>query len=263
MNFNGKCAIYIGPCTDIGKILLLPTIKEWIMIEELPLLDSVSNTDKRFDKFYLKVKKAFSLIDFTTIHKENNLVWSFHNTKTNTTVWYYHSTDFPKIPEETLLSIKFQCTSVDTIVHSGCFENKYILKLCTNIKFYITSGDSGDSCNDADHLQYELEYGSKCPFDCTECKKFDRGIEMFYLPDFELSNLLFWNTLWNRDVSEYKEAFWSLVERLKTVGLIKINGNKLKEFFETVVLKEHREHQRIIKEFQTLFTGTSVDNNNF
>jgi hypothetical protein len=205
MSFNGKCAIYIGVCTDVGKILLLPSIKEWIMIEELPSLQSVSNSDKRFDCFFLKLKKAFALIGFKTSCKEHHPVWSFHNTTSGTTVWYYHSTDFPKISEKTLPSIKFLCTAVDTIVHSGCFENKYILN--------VTSGDSGDSCNDADDLQYELEYGSKCPFDCKECKQFDRGIEMYHLPDFEVSNLLFWNVLWNRDVEEYKDKFLSAVER--------------------------------------------------
>ena len=259
MNEEMLSAIYIGPCADVGKILLLPQIKEWIMIEELPKLDNVGNKDKRFDCFFLKLKKVFEMIGFRTSSKESTFVWRFDNEKTNVTVFYFHSITFPNIPEDALVSIKYYCTTVDTVINSGAPIDKTILKLCPNVKYYVTSGDGGDGCVDVNQIQYVLENECKCPFDCKECKKFGMNIKMYYLNDFVCSNLLFWNVLWNRDINEYKDKLYELVKDIK---LVEIN-TKLREFFNSIVLKNHSERMKQLMDDQFRFSQIEVDNVNF
>ena len=255
-------AIYIGPGVDVGKILLLPQIKEWIMIEELPSLAHAGNSDKRFDSFFLKLKKVFGLIGFICCSEENHLIWFFHNKTSETSVWYYHSTEFPNVPEATLPNLKYFCSSVDTVVHSGALENKYILKLCPNLKYYITSGDQADACADTDELQYALEFECKCPFGCKECQKLGMGIKMYYLPDFECSNLLFWNVLWNRDTSEYQDELFAIIEQTKQAGLTEITTS-LKEFYCNVVTPKRAGNMKLLFEFQAKFKEIAVDNTSF
>lgn len=252
-------AIYIGPGVDVSKVLLLPQIKEWIMIEQLPKLDDVGNSDKRFDCFFLKLKKAFNMIGFTTSSKESTFVWRFDNEKTNVTVYYFHSICFPNIPEDALVTIKYYCKTVDTVVNSGAPTHKYILKLCPDIKYYVTVGDGSDACDDVNTFQHALENECKCPFDCVECKKFGMNIKMYHLPDFACSNLLFWNVLWNRDINEYKDK---LYEYMKGIKLVEINTN-LKEFFRSTVIPYHGEMMKQILSDQAKFKQLQVDNTNF
>jgi len=254
-----KCAIYIGPGVDVGKIAIFTEIKEWILIEELPSLQNVCNDDKRYDCFFLKLKKAFSLIGFKTTATESIPLWTFNNPITKQTVWYYHSTEFPILSDAIKPNLKYFFPAVDTIVHSGCPEHKDILRFCTNVKYYITSGDHCDGCNDHEQLQYELHYGTRCPFDCQHCRSLGPGIEMFYLPDIELSNLLFWNILWNRPQQEYKDEMNVLIEEIKHKGLTKIEN--LKTFYETTVCR--RDTMRLITDSQKKFQQLQVNNDDF
>jgi len=201
-----NCAVYIDACTDVGKVALLPTIKDWIMIEELPLTYNWDNSSGQCNNFFQKLKGAFSaLIQFSTNSVDTDPVWVFSKDATQQTVYYYHSLHFDS-SVEIPACLQDRLLTVNTIVHSGAFEDIRLLSLCPRTKFYVTNGDGCDCCRGQDCDNWIQK--------TLNCKAQQGQVQLFYLPDNDCAELLFWNVLYNKPVEQYQLKFQLFISEL-------------------------------------------------
>ena len=136
----GQTACIYGAYVDVSKILLLPHIKLWIMIETAGPKGSCQHS--HFKNYFSKLQRAMKLIDFETTSQEHDSYWLFESQCKGTKVYCFHSVDL----EEDQLCVVLKCylEDVDTLVNGSLAIPCMLALLCPNIKYYITNGNYAD-----------------------------------------------------------------------------------------------------------------------
>ena len=185
LNNMYKKAVFVGADVDVGKLVILKQIPQWVMMSKFPSIDHLEVLpDNRFQYFFGKLKKAMKLIaNLETISQESDPFWVFSNETQK--VYYFHSVRFPDhFPYKCVNELRSQLLDVDTVVHSGGQEDQYLLRLCPKIKYYITSGDYGDTNGDSSMIQEAFFQKELRP-------------RIWFVNDTEYTQLLFFYVLFN------------------------------------------------------------------
>jgi hypothetical protein len=151
-------AIYIGACLDIEPIILYKNIKNWILVDSMPMSEFGIDRRKGFSRPYF-VPELLNIMEnnnFSIINQEKDKYYIFENDETKQKIKYHINC---AIPEE-YYKIEDDIKNWNTLVVAGFNPDRIILQDCCKKKDLRFIGNS-NTCyvleeNEEDTIMYYL-----------------------------------------------------------------------------------------------------------